>query len=212
MTGDSDPNSIVSGAYVYERDGIVVAKETWSIETLPNGTQQIKSRRDASQFGAQIYVEAKLGIGGDGDYRFVWQGTLDRQWVRSTAYRLRGNKISCRSKPFGTIQVRGGEATVFFPLMRVFTGNAVLATIERGGAAIWVVPDISDPKEKTTLFSPSFSQRTITSEDGYYRLFGGPYKTPVRIILRPDGLLDHYEFTSQDGKDYWVCRYVSSQA
>jgi hypothetical protein len=211
MTGDSDPKSIVSGAYVYERDGIIVAKETWSIKTQPNGTQQIKSHRDANQFGAQISVEAKLGIGGDGDYRFVWQNAPQEQLVHTTAYRLRGNEISCRSKNFGTIKLGHREATVFFPLMRVFTGNAILATIEMGGTATWVVPDISDPQEKTTLFSPNCSQRTVTREDGYFQLAGGPYKTPARITLRPDGLLKNYEFTSQDGKNYWVCRYVSSQ-
>jgi hypothetical protein len=125
--------TIRQGKFVYLCDGTQRASENWRVQTSTNGTRHIGSTRDAGEYGAYLEVSATIAITGDGDYRFVMRATPDGPILKSAIYRQRGGQLWCRTKGSNTQSVGQPGGSVFFPLMRVFTGDAILETLRRGG-------------------------------------------------------------------------------
>ena len=215
-SGDqTDMTAIRHGRYDYTCDGTVVATETWSIETDAKGTQTISSVRDASKYGAHFTIRAVVAAGGNGDYRLVFRAAPDAPVLKSMCYRQRGPVIRARAAGQNSVVIGDVDNLVFFPLMRIFTGKAVLETLHCGGSATWVVPTISLLGEMDDMFALELSVRAVRADSkikGGHLLLGGPYAAPARIKLRPDGMLESYCFTPQGSDSVWECRYVASGA
>jgi hypothetical protein len=201
-----------TGRYHYTCDGVMVATEAWSIETAIDGSTLIRSSRDASQFGAHFHVEGRISTSGESLYDFAFRRSADGPVLRIAHYLVDAmGKIAFNTEK----AIETSSEAIFFPLMRIFTGRAIIASVKAGGEATWVVPQIATPTKLESLFEPDLSVRhveVVAGLENCYLLAGGPYAEKARIKLFPDGLLETYQFTPIGTKQVWTCSYASSSA
>jgi hypothetical protein len=206
---------IMTGSYHYTSNGINVAEETWSIETASDGTRTIKSVRDASNFGAYLSVHAVIVPSGTADYQLTFQTQKGTPILKSVRYHVETGSVYRRFEDGKQVLVQAPQDALFFPLMRVFTGQIIAAMIGRREPTTWIVPKLDMTDNLVNLFEPDLSERFIEqdpNEPNIFWLSGGPYVSPARLKLREDGMLENYAFTPEGSDENWVCQLVSPDA
>jgi hypothetical protein len=192
-----------AGCYIYRVDGVIMAREPWSVDRGLDGTIHVKTVRDATQFGVWLSLEADIFADGHGDYRFDLRNCAEGPIVKSARYHCEDGAVY-----FGPArQEIAPQGAHFFPLMRYFTGDMIAAILLKGGSHEVIVPDIGDMSALDTLFAPLHSVRTVVPVMGdplAFDLSGGAYEAPARLHLNAEGLLAHYAFTDAAGK-VWTC-------
>lgn len=96
------------------------------------------------------------------------------------------------------------EAVWLFPLMRVFTGDVLLALGSRGGEGEVLVPSIKTPDQPETLFLPEVSVRQVSElAPGCFLYGGGEYEESATCWLDDDGLMQKYRW-QQSADQLWT--------
>lgn len=201
-----------SGCYLYKTNGETVAREPWSVRTDSNGVRHVVAERDAGAFGVQIRVTAKSYPNGNSNAQLELRSAHDGPLRKQAQYRVHGGVVSWRENEGQDWQIVGPHGAHFFGLMRIFTGDMVLALHKMGGQGAVIVPSIVSLGRDETVFKPLMSERTVVKvadEKSAFDLSGGAYEAPARLFLDQDGLLQHYDFTDAAGQK-WDCSLVDT--
>lgn len=145
---------LASGTYIYEQDGQRDgAVETWTIHRLPDQSQLIRIDFDARQIplGISILTEVLRDSSGSiqrFDIHFVnpYGATIQRGKATFVVYENHveiGRQLNDQPRQSHEIAIPAN--TMIYPLMHIFTGQAIGQLAERGGHNIPVfVPDLTD--------------------------------------------------------------------
>jgi hypothetical protein len=204
----------IRGSYLYHCNGVEVVEEAWCSGTAQDGTQTIESARDASNFGAYFSVRAVIAPTGTANYELTFQTQKGAPILKTARYHVEAGTVSRQFEDGHYTIVQAPQDALFFPLMRVFTGQMIAAMIGKSAPTTWIVPKLDMRDNLVALFEPDLSQRSITqdpSASDIYWLSGGPYVSPARLTLRPNRMLDNYAFIPEGSTEHWECRYVSSE-
>jgi hypothetical protein len=197
-----------SGAYKYYVDGALTAHEPWSIESDSTGTHRVVCVRDASQYGVYLTLNATIAANGDAHYAFALSTSATAPIKKSAEYRVEAATTSYRIAPKTNWTRLEPNGAIFFPLMRVFTGDMVGGLLQNGPESSAIVPSIKRLAGIESVFEPIVSQRSAVAVSGHpnsYDLSGGAYEAPTRVLINQEGLLESYNFTDAKGA-VWTCQ------
>jgi hypothetical protein len=197
-----------SGTYNYYVDSALTAYEPWSIEFDAAGARRVTCVRDASQFGVYLTLIATIAANADAHYVFALSTSATAPIKKSAEYRVEGATTSYRiARQTDWICLQPASA-IFFPLMRVFTGEMVRGLERKGPKSSVIVPSIDRLADIDSVFEPIVSQRSavaVSGHPGSYDLSGGAYEAPTRVAINQQGLLESYRFTDAKGA-VWTCQ------
>jgi hypothetical protein len=199
---------LLSGAYKYYVDDVLTAHEPWTIERDTSGTRRIICVRDASQYGVYLTLNATINADGDAYYAFALSASATGPIKKSAEYRVESATTSYRIMPQRDWKSLEPVGAIFFPLMRVFTGEMVLGLERNGPDTFVIVPSIERLADIDSVFEPVVSQRSAVSVSGQpnsFDLTGGAYQAPTRVLINQQGLLESYNFTDAKGA-VWTCQ------
>lgn len=144
--------------------------------------------------------------------QLLWQ-TLGEQAVTVvTEYRVIDGELRWR-RDRGEWQQQGlAEGVLFFPLIRVFTGEIINGLLERGGRGSVLVPSIVNPADTASLFEPLLSERfaepaidaEVLADCSSFRYGGAQYGDGALFWLDGDGLLQRYEWQQSEDSRWQV--------
>jgi hypothetical protein len=197
-----------SGTYNYYVDGALTAYEPWTIEHDTSGARRIICVRDASQFGVYLTLNATIAANGDAHYAFALSASATGPVKKSAEYRVEGATTLYRIMPQTDWIRLQPEGAIFFPLMRVFTGEMVRGLVLNGSVSSVIVPSIERLTDIGSVFEPIVSQRSavaVSRQPYSYDLSGGAYDAPTRLLINQQGLLESYHFTDAKGV-LWTCQ------
>ena len=182
----------MSGRYVYTLGGEPTdIKESFIVTPAGDGCFDIHGKRSAGD-GPRLAVEGRLEQGILVKADFAWTdeaGRVEAQFdAAGPAWRVKGRPVQI--PPDGLV----------FGLLRVFTGPLLLAILARGGRAGVVAPQLD--ASRGLLLEPAFSSREAEVQGGVVLYVGGPYAEAAECRIRPDGLLESYDWT-QPGMGAW---------
>ena len=197
-----------------------MVREPWSRLIGERGQVVSISQRDVPALGVSINVKHEQDEIHEG-LSATWRCALQLKDIKSHAILKIANywcgsdglKYQLDGGPEHKIEV--SQSAIFFPLMRVFTGDAVAATLKLGGRATWVVPSIAQLGKNSwaDLFVPDISQRHARPHPTLphtIMLSGGPYETAELLSLAAHGQLQSYSFNGVGDDTKWTCRLVSA--
>ena len=207
------------GSYEYCCDGeISDVEEGWEI--VERGVERwIRSMRRVPGRHTVLTVESQHRQGDWVRCNLRWRQTLDgKQTEISASYRFDERGIEVRlQNPIGKMEsLRAEPDVVFFPLMRIYSGE-VVHRLRRRGAGRVLVPWIGDVGQARRLFRPDYSERRVevVGEDRIcidgavrncveYDYSGGPYPPGTRFWIDENGMLLRYRWQQNDGKRWEV--------
>lgn len=197
-----------SGTYTYLRNG-EPSGITETFEVSGDGTQ-VRSKR-TSPDGATISAEVRISDETNGQVRLSIEGG-ELPTVQAM-YMLTIGQLRVRHMADGNYEdseVDPGGDAVLSPLLRVFQGPAIAATILSGEATV-VVPAL-DPGDPESLLTPSIQTRRAerlgveapdpSSEHPglrHCRYVGGNYDDDAEFWLDDRDRLVRYHFPESDG-------------
>lgn len=193
------------GTYIYTQNGEMRVREPWSITYETPQNRRIVCDRISTEFGIHIHLDAsETPLRRDYDFTFT---DLNTESVNGAGqYRFETGNMHFRSDPDTPWQIEPMNGRVFFPLMRVFTGDVLRAILASCGRAETIVPYIEDPSQHENLFTPTVSERKVRdlhTNPASFEYEGGQYANPICIELGPHGFLRRYRW--QIGDDHWEC-------
>ncbi|WP_372764063.1 hypothetical protein [Litorivivens sp.] len=197
---------IAQGSYTYRCNGeLTDISEPWLRHRQADGSVVTRSSRsDGESFvlGAKYWCKAGVVFAS-----LYWENVSG---VRTASYALGAGGLRWSADGSPPVSQACSPTTVFFPLMRIFSGDTLLAIMEQGGEATVLVPSIKTPEHAESLFAPLFSERCVeqvTTDVYHYR--GGEYDDAACYQLGADGLLQRYEW-QQSPAQLWVVELVQS--
>ena len=177
-----------------------------------NEEWNVGSGRCAGFLAGIRYSPWRASTGTDGDWvrcDLRWRQTLDgKQTEISASYLFDERGIEVRlQNPIGEMEsLRAEPDVVFFPLMRIYSGE-VVHRLRRRGAGRVLVPWIGDGGQARRLFRPDYSERRVEAVgedriciDGAarncveYDYSGGPYPPGTRFWIDENGMLLRYRW------------------
>ncbi len=201
------------GRYVYTRDGAAIAvDERFVLGEIAPGVLRVRSTRITGSPAARLEADVRMTVGGT---------TATIRWVGSSPGVASSARARYSSSPGGGVVVtREVDGVVHdevtargtqYPLLRVFTGPLVVASV--GGRDV-VVPEIADPRDRAAFLSPTTSRRTaqplgqrpvmvdgVEREGTAYHWVGGAYgEDGADFVVDPGGLLLAYSVTQPSGR------------
>lgn len=200
------------GTYLHEHRGRIVARETFARTMGPDGHVTTTGERHAPDHAVCLGVAARATADGAvGEAVFNWREAPDGPTIAAARWLWDADRVLCSRDGEPDTAVSPAPPFVVFPLLRAFTGPAVLRLLELGGEGTWITPDIADPSNRERLFTPHLSTRRAwrdAAEPRFAWLEGGPYATPARLALDEAGALLSYAFTPAGlgVDDTWLVR------
>lgn len=198
-----DERVLTQGAYRYRLNAKQTeVREPWVRYQLGDNTVTRTLRSDGHTFllGVKAWGEAGVEFAS-----FYWENPAGRY---SANYAFQGNSVRWNLEGDRPQQKLFGQPTCFFPLMRVFSGETLLAIVENGGRSQVLVPSIKTPERRDSLFQPLLSVRTVSRlPDGAYDYRGGEYDDGARYELTESGLLGRYAWQQSEG-ELWEVELV----
>lgn len=205
-----------NGAYYYFLNGEPTGvSETFESKSLPDGSQQTTSTRDAKPFKTMITVETSEKDNRFQNCKIAYQKDehkieADYEFDETSFHILR--KFNGETIQNETFQLP--DKAVFFPLMRCFQGQTVLQVAASHGFTTVIVPDIELTTDYQSLLKPTFDERTakqLKQEDNrfIYNYLSKHYDDNSEFHLDENGLLIYYEFV-QDEQQIWAVRLEST--
>jgi len=204
-TEKRDMSQETSGTYIYTMDSEVLVREPWRVR-MEDEKRTVQSKRISEKFGIQIALEA-IETEDRSDYDFEFTDLNTGVVTARGFYKLESDEIFFKRTKKEEWRHAGTEM-LFFPLMRIFTGDLITQIIHAGGSGDVIVPDIRNLTETGSVFKPITSKREVRADPENTDLFhysGGQYKSPVPVLLGEDGMMIHYTWTGPDGAR-WECR------
>ena len=200
------------GRYRYTRDGEPVGvDERFVLGEIAPGVVRVRSTRITASPTARLEVDVRI-TGADSHAVVRWVGSAPGVARSARAeYAAAGDSVVVTREVDGVVHdattVRGAS----YPLMRVFTGPLVVASVP--GLDL-VVPDVADPTDLDRFLGPVTSSRTaeVLGErpvvvDGVehaataYRWIGGAYgEDGAEFVVDAGGLLLSYAVTQPSGR------------
>jgi hypothetical protein len=213
-----------TGRYRYTLDGVEIpVEERFTIEHQARGVV-VAGFRTAP--GTRLDVESVYRIDGTSHCSLAWTSELENtaSSVRATyVVNLDGSVSATWVTEDGpevaqSIDVAGGHAPSFFPLLRVFSGRSVAKLVAVAPTPLPVlVPDIRDPKNVERFLTPLLGDRLAASVeagtcavDGVDRACevvdyrGGSYDSDATVYLDGGGLLLRYTWPQEGAGDWDV--------
>lgn len=194
------------GKYVYRVDGDILVEEPWAVTVENDGTRQIIASRISPKYNVHISLEA-IETEALKTYAFTFLKIVEDEITAGGWYRIEDGKLFYRAaKSMDWREEELGDR-LFFPLMRVFTGQFMRDVIERGGEAEAIIPYIEDPSQVSKLFSPTLSTRKVwphETEALAHKYIGGHYTKPVNVWTGEDGIMTQYVWKPETGPA-WEC-------
>jgi hypothetical protein len=202
------------GRYRYVRDGEPVGvDERFVLGDVAPGAVRVRSTRVSATPVSRLEVDARLTAAGS-DVQVRWTGSApDVARSASAAVTEREGRVATVRTVDGTAYDDAPVVGALYPLMRVFTGLRVLASL--AGPHAVVVPDIAAAADAARFLSPVVSERSAEAlgERGVvvggvehpgtaYRWVGGAYPDGAEFVVDPGGLLLEYAVAQDSGR--WV--------
>jgi hypothetical protein len=200
------------GRYLYTCDGRPVGvDERFVLGEVAPGVVRIRSTRVSATPTARLEVDARIREDGS-DALVRWVGSSPGVARAARAeYAASGDEVVVTREvdgvSHGTVTARGAS----YPLLRIFTGPLVVASVSELDV---VVPDVADPTDLDRFLAPVTSHRTAdvlgdrtVVVDGVeragtaYRWAGGAYgEDGAEFVVDPGGLLLAYAVTQPSGR------------
>ena len=199
-----------SGTYEYRVDGAVPVTEDWKFTQGKDGVKRVFAVRRSSPFDIQIELTGTVGADFQ-CYEFNFQKPSSGELLSCGCYKITEDFISFRKACDDDWSEEPLGDRLFFPIMRVFTGDLLNKILARGGEADVIVPFIANPDQVDRLFIPTTSRRKawlLDAEEGHYRYLGGHYQSPVDVWLNRSGIMKRYIWQPETGPS-WDCRMIS---
>ncbi len=191
------------GAYRYLRNGAATdIVEPWAKYQLGGNTVTRSLRSDGNSFVLAVKAWGETGV----EFAsFYWENAAGSY---SANYAFQGSGVRWNLEGEKPQQQGFDQPTCFFPLMRVFSGETLLAIVGKGGRSQVLVPSIKTPEQRDSLFRPLLSERTVERRpDGAYHYMGGEYDDGARYELNASGLLQRYAWQQSEG-ELWEVELV----
>ncbi len=204
------------GRYVYTRDGEPVpVDERFVLGEIAPGVVRVRSTRITGSPAARLEVDARVtATGSDAVVRWVGSSPGVARAARAE-YAASAGTVAVTREVDGVVHEAVTAVGASYPLMRVFTGPLVRASVT--GLDV-VVPDVADPADLDRFLAPVTSSRTaevlgerVVVVDGAehagtaYRWVGGAYgEDGAEFVVDPGGLLLEYAVTQPSGR--WEVR------
>lgn len=196
------------GSYIYRLNGEPApVEESWEISNEAGAVQYWNSERIAGDTRISVAAEVENGkvrqcgirwksgaaVAIDATYRDTPDGLA---WRRTQGEEIGSGVVS-------------GEATILYPLMRVFTGLVIAQLAQRGGEGPVLVPDIGS-SEVNRLLLPDLSQRRVALQGDdrlpdwphcqRWQFIGGRYDNTAAFWLDSDNRLLRYQWQQSPGQ------------
>lgn len=200
------------GRYRYTRDGEAVAvDERFVLGEIAPGVVRVRSTRITASPTARLEVDVRIS-GRRSDSVVRWTGSAPGIAREARAeYAADTGSVKVARQVDGVVHEPVSARGAAYPLMRVFTGPLVVASV--AGLDV-VVPDVADPSDLDRFLAPVTSSRTaeVLGEravlvDGVeragtaYRWAGGAYgEDGAEFVVDPGGLLLSYAVTQPSGR------------
>jgi hypothetical protein len=200
------------GRYVYTRDGEPVpVDERFVLGEIAPGVVRVRSTRITASPTARLEIDARItATRGDAVVRWVGSSPGVARMARAE-YAASGGTVAVTREVDGVVHERVSAAGASYPLMRIFTGPLVVASVS--GLDV-VVPDVADPGDVDRFLAPVTSSRTaemlgerVVVVGGAehagtaYRWFGGAYgEDGAEFVVDRGGLLLAYAVTQFSGR------------
>ena len=165
MAGDEQRSR---GRYVYTRDGAPVGvDERFVLGTIAPGVTRVRSTRISASPTSRLEVDVRV-TGGDSHALVRWVGSGPGIARSARAeYVATGSEVVVTREVDGVVHSEARVRGALYPLMRVFTGPLVVASVP--GLEL-VVPDVSDPGDLDGFLAPVTS---VAHRRGARRALGG---------------------------------------
>lgn len=200
------------GRYRYTRDGEAVAvDERFVLGQIAPGVVRVRSTRITASPTARLEVDVRMRAGSV-DALVRWTGSAPGVAREARAeYAATGAEVVVAREVDGTAYDEATAVGALYPLMRVFTGPHVVASVP--GLDV-VVPDVADPGDLGRFLAPVVSSRAaevlgargvvvdgVEREGTAYRWTGGAYgEDGAEFVVDTGGLLLAYAVTQPSGR------------
>jgi hypothetical protein len=200
------------GRYVYTRDGAPVGvDERFVLGEIAPGVVRVRSTRITASPTARLEVDVRVtATGSDAVVRWVGSAPGVARAARAE-YAAAGGAVVVTREVDGVVHDAVTVPGASYPLMRVFTGPLVVASVP--GLDL-VVPDVADPTDLERFLGPVTSSRTaevlgdravvvdgVEHEGTAYRWIGGAYgEDGAEFVVDRGGLLLAYAVTQPSGR------------
>lgn len=188
---------IGSGRYRYRLNGALTdIVEPWLQHRQPDGSVITRSSRSD---GANFVLAVKAGQKGETAFAtFYWENFAG---AREAHYLLRADELRWSLDGEKPTTQSLNTPLCFFPLMRIFSGETILAIDSSGGKARVLVPSIKTPEQRESLFVPLFSERSVeVLGSNTYHYCGGEYDDGALYQLNEKGLLQRYSWQQSESQ------------
>jgi hypothetical protein len=200
------------GRYVYTRDGAPVGvDERFVLGEVAAGELRVRSTRVSASPTSRLEVDARVTADAS-EALLRWVGSSPGVAREARAqYTARAGEVVVAREVDGVAHEPVTVSGASYPLLRIFTGPLVVASVT--GLDV-VVPDVADPADLHRFLAPVTSHRTaeLLGErtvvvDGVeragtaYRWIGGVYgEDGAEFVVDAGGLLLGYSVTQPSGR------------
>ncbi|KXI30435.1 hypothetical protein [Paraglaciecola hydrolytica] len=198
-------NIIESGHYVYWLNGTAAkVVEPWCKAQNSQGQVLVHCARFADDYGITILVKHHTSPAAKGNNDFSthisWQqqaqSDICAQYVYNAEQQQFSSNLTCDGQQLINSQQRV-DKFLFFPLMRVFSGD-IIQELTLQGPLLTVVPDIQTPQLRTSLLHPTESIRSAKKfGDEQIFIAGKQYDTSRYAYLSE-------RYQSEDEAVFWL--------
>jgi hypothetical protein len=200
------------GRYRYARDGEPMAvEERFVLGDVADGAVRVRSTRVSATPVSRLEVDVRMTADGT-DAQVRWTGSTPGVVRDATAgVSQHAGRVRTSRTVDGTAYDEVDVDGALYPLMRVFTGLRVLASVT--GPHVVVVPDIAATADAARFLSPVVStrsaevlgERAVLVDDvehvgTAYRWVGGAYPDGAEFVVDPGGLLLEYAVAQDSGR------------
>ena len=211
-----------NGTYIYllnnEPTGII---ETFSIESLPDGTKLTTSTRDASVYGTTIIVKTHEKDNKFNEFEINFEKESKINVIYKFSDKILYSERTINGKIVDNETINMPKNCVIFPLMRCFQGQTILQVAKNQSMTPVLVPNIINPTDTMNLLKPTFDKRTskkigtqgiwvsgksigLAFDCNIYEYFSKHYNDKSKFWINDNGLLVKYTFHQSDDKIWTI--------